>query len=207
MANSEGVLRQLGHPSGLTGRLLLRWLNFVNRGMNGVTLGALNLEDGDRVLEIGFGGGALIRAILGGERKVRVTGTDISRLAIERAERRFRRAVAAGLADFKECGTSALLFGDAEFSKACCVNVIYFWPDAAAMIGEVFRVLAPGGRFVLCYAEGAPDGVTRFSAGEVEDLLADAGFETPATTHGADRENGTYHCTVAVKPAGAASAE
>ena len=91
-------------------------------------------------------------------------------------------------------------FDDGAFSKVCGVNVIYFWPDVPAMMAEVFRVLAPGGAFVLCYAEGAPDQVTKFPSEAVEAWLREAGFEGAATSHDADKENGRYHCTVALKP-------
>ena len=200
MAYSARILRQLGNPSGLLGRLILWQLNRVNRGMNDAAYRALDLSGGDRVLDIGFGGGALVEDVLAHDGVALVAGTDISRLAVDRATRRFRRAVGAGEADFRVCGETSLPFGDGAFSKVCCVNVIYFWPDAPAMIAEVFRVLSPGGAFVLCYAEGAPDKVTKFPSEAVEVWLHDAGFEHAATTHDTDEENGRYHCTVATKP-------
>jgi ubiquinone/menaquinone biosynthesis C-methylase UbiE len=99
-----------------------------------------------------------------------------------------------------ECSDTSLPLDDATFSKVCCVNVIYFWPDVRAMMVEVLRVLHPGGSFVLCYAEGAPDRVNKIPPEMVERLLGDAGFSSQTTSHGHDRENGDYHCTVAVKP-------
>lgn len=130
-----------------------------------------------------------------------VAGTDISALTVRTARARFRKAVAAGRLELRECSDERLPFDDGAFSKACCVNVIYFWPDVAAAMAEVHRVLSPGGRFVLSYAQGAPDGVTAFPTDVVETRLVEAGFATVATSHGSDRENGAYHCTVATKPA------
>ena len=150
MAISARVLRQLGKPSGLLGRLILWELNRVNRGMNDATFRALDLAAGDRVLDIGFGGGALIKKVLAEDGVAFVAGADISQLAIGRAERRFKRAVAAGRAKFRECGTATLPYDDGAFSKVCGVNVIYFWPDVPAMMSEVFRVLAPGGSVRCC---------------------------------------------------------
>ncbi len=200
MGYSERAFRQLGNPSGLLGRFILRWLNRVNRGMNRATLQALTLTDGDRVLEIGFGGGALLGRIIAQRTASLVAGADISQLALDAAQRKFRREIAAGRAAICECGEAELPFDDASFSKVCCVNVIYFWPDVPAMVREVSRVLSPGGSFVLCYAEGSPDTVTKFPPQRVERWLREAGFLQVATSHGHDRENGTYHCTVAFKP-------
>ncbi len=203
MAYSSRILRQLGHPSGLLGRLILRRLNKVNSGMNAFALDALALREGDRVLEIGFGGGALIGRILADSNIAFVAGAEISDLAVRAAGKRFAPDVAAGRAAFHICGETSLPFDDGYFTAAVCVNVIYFWPDVPAMLAEIRRVLAPGGRFVLAYAEGAPDRVTRFPNDEVERLLRDAGFADTVTRQGSDAENGRYHCTVATLPSSA----
>ncbi len=200
MAYSARLLRQLGNPSGALGRFILWRLNRVNRGMNQATLQALALSEDDRVLEIGFGGGALLGSMLALRQASLVVGADISQLALASARRKFKREVAAGLVEFVECGEATLPLCDGSFSKVCCVNVIYFWPDVPAMVAEVFRVLSAGGRFVLCYSEGSPDTVTKFPPERVEEMLRDAGYSDVKTTRGRDRENGTYHCTVAVRP-------
>lgn len=201
MAYSSRILRQLGHPSGFLGRLILRRLNRVNRGMNEAAHAALDPGEGDRVLEIGFGGGSLIESILEHDRVALVAGADVSTLAIQSARKRFSRAVAAGRAEFHKSGEETLPFDNATFSAVCCVNVIYFWPDVPAMLAEALRVLSPGGAFVLVYAEGSPDSVTTFPAPDVEAQLLEAGFASATTSHNSDRENGRYHCTVALKPA------
>lgn len=200
MAYSDRAFRQLGNPSGLMGRVVLWWLNKVNRGMNRATLEALALVEGDSVLEIGFGGGALLSRIIAHDQVSSIAGTDISPLVLEAAARKFRREIDAGRAEFRQCGESDLPFDAGSFSKVCCVNVIYFWPDIPVTLGEVYRVVSAGGRFVTCYAEGSPDTVTKFPAKRVEQWLRDAGFRNVETTQGHDRENGTYHCTVAFKP-------
>ena len=200
MAYSSRILRQLGHPTGLLGRLILRRLNKVNSGMNAFALDALGQSEGDRVLEIGFGGGALIGRVLADSNVAFVAGAEISDLAVKAAGKRFAPDVAAGRAAFHICGETSLPFDDGYFTAAVCVNVIYFWPDVPAMLDEVRRVLAPGGRFVLAYAEGAPDRVTRFPNDEVERLLREAGFADTMTRQGSDAENGRYHCTVATLP-------
>lgn len=201
MAYSKTVFRHLGNPSGLTGRLVMWRLNRVNAGMNALTYQSLALEKTDHVLEIGFGGAALLARILATRQVAHLAGTDISALAVRAARARFRRAVAAGVLELRECTDEKLPVEDGAFSKACCVNVIYFWPDVAAAVAEVYRVLSPGGRFVVCYAQGSPDGVTAFPPDVVEARLLEAGFATVETSHGSDRENGAYHCTVATKPA------
>lgn len=201
MAYSPRILRQLGHPSGFLGRLVLRRLNRVNRGMNASAHAALDPGDGDRVLEIGFGGGCLIDSIMKHDGLAFVAGAEISNLAVQAARRRFAEDIAVGRLEIQQCGEATLPFSDAIFSSACCVNVIYFWPDVRAMLVETHRVLCADGVLVLVYVEGAPDTVATLPSTEVEEQLLDAGFASATTTHHSDRENGRYHCTIARKAA------
>lgn len=167
--------------------------------MNGATLRALKLDDNDVVLEIGFGGGALIGEILSTGNCRSVAGTEISKLALERGKKIFRKQLNAQLLDLRMCNGNTIPFGDSRFSKASCVNVIYFWNDVPTMLSEVYRVLNGGGIFVLTYSEEAPDRVTRFPQKYVESELGKAGFNKPETVTNSDRENGVYHCTSARK--------
>jgi len=183
------VRRQLAHPRGLLGRLVLWRLDAVNRGMNDFTLEALAPEADDRILEVGFGGGALLGQIL--ETGVAlVAGTDISEVALSRARKRY--AAAVDRPQLARCGDTALPFADGAFTKAAAVNGIYFWPDIGGRLEELRRVLEPGGRLVLCYGEAGPDGVPDFPPDRAEAVLAAAGFLDLRTDTTQDRENGTF---------------
>ena len=198
MTLSPKLLKQLGRPSGFAGRIILRMLNRVNRGINDCALAALNLRENAHVLEIGFGGGSLIARILAKDMTTRITGAEVSRLAIQTAQKRFRKEPRV---DFKQCDGDTLPFGNAVFTRAVSVNVIYFWPNVPEMLSEVYRVLANDGKFVLCYSEDSPDNITRFNHKDVEAQLQTAGFATVHSTQILDKENDAYYCTVAIKVA------
>ena len=72
------VAKQLGSPSGLFGRLLMRFLNRGNVDMNDFTIKQLNLQQGNRILEIGFGGGYLLDKIIATQTPSFVAGIDPS---------------------------------------------------------------------------------------------------------------------------------
>lgn len=61
-------------------------------------------------------------------------------------------------------GVDALPFPDATFDKALCVHVVYFWPDLMRSLGEIARVLKPGGRFALLFRTKANKAVDAFPA-------------------------------------------
>lgn len=71
--------RQLSKPSGWFGRLFMaERLNRMNAEMNALTLGQLQLQGSESVLEIGFGGEGLIEQLLADTRVLSVAGVDLS---------------------------------------------------------------------------------------------------------------------------------
>ena len=51
--------------------------------------------------------------------------------------------------EIRQASVSALPYRDATFHLVTAVETHYFWPDLAADLAEVRRVLRPGGRFLL----------------------------------------------------------
>jgi ubiquinone/menaquinone biosynthesis C-methylase UbiE len=100
---------------------------------------------GERVLDVacGTGNAALLAAAAGAE----VTGLDAAARLIEVAR---ARSVAAGLdATFVAGDAMELPFADDAFDAVLSVFGIIFVPDAERALGEVFRVLRPGGRALI----------------------------------------------------------
>src|SRR6266498_4470088 len=61
----EQVTELFAHPGGSAARPMAHVLNFFNRRGNRLVADALDVRTGHRVLEIGFGGGAAVPAMLG----------------------------------------------------------------------------------------------------------------------------------------------
>ena len=170
---------QFARPSGWLGRWLIApWLDRISAQMRRLALQRLELRDGDDVLEIGFGGGALLAKVLKATRG-QVIGVDLSAVAVARARR--------------QLGSRALLFEgsaerlplpDSSVDKAVSLNSLYFWSDCEAAFAELVRVLRPGGRLVLGFEppeelakwSGSRFGFRAFELLEVQAVLRTAGF-------------------------------
>ncbi len=96
----------------------------------------------DHVLDLGCGSGWLCRRIARLVPQGRVVGVDIAAEMVRRARAASKEFAnlnfVEGLADKIPCGGGA-------FNKIISVESAYYWPDPAASVREMFRVLRSGG--------------------------------------------------------------
>jgi SAM-dependent methyltransferase len=98
-----------------------------------------------RVLEIGPGPGHLAVELAQLAPHVHVTGVDISPDMVERATSLASRGGVAGRAEFRVGDVAALPFPDASFDVVVSTFSLHHWPNPAAGLAEIHRVLRPGG--------------------------------------------------------------
>lgn len=166
-------------PQGAAGWWAGLLMDWINRPMHQAALEALAVERHSRVLEIGFGTGALVARLAAVVSGGLVAGVDLSEQMVARASRRNRQAVAAGRVDLRRGGVSALPFGDGSFDRVVAVNSFQFWPSPLSDLREVRRVLTPGGRLVLGMRQrltAHPRSLTPEQFMAVRRLLGQAGF-------------------------------
>lgn len=103
---------------------------------------------GQRVLEVGCGMGAM--AMNWARAGAKLTAVDLTTTAVEQTTRRMQ---IFGLeAEVRQADGRRLPFDDAEFDYAYSWGVLHHSPDLAQSIGELMRVVKPGGGFgVMLY--------------------------------------------------------
>ena len=113
---------------------------------NPFTLGPIH--PGDDVLDIGCGAGvdSIFAAMMAGP-SGKVTGIDLVPEMLERAKENAR--LAAYEYHFQEGSAEDLLFYDNTFDVVISNGVFNLVVDKVKALGEVYRVLKPGGRFLL----------------------------------------------------------
>jgi len=115
---------------------------------------------GKQVLEVGCGRGGGAAYVFERFRPSSMTGVDLARTAIERCRRRYGRP---GLT-FQTGDAQSLPFADQSFDAVINVESSHCYPDMDAFLGEVRRVLRPGGKLLLAdfrptaAGDGAHDG-------------------------------------------------
>lgn len=104
----------------------------------------LGMRRGDALLEVGCGGGAFLFPFA--KKGAVVTGIDYSPTLLEIAQRLVPRGT------FQQAEAIRLPFADATFDKVVSMGAfLHFpgWAYAEAALGEMLRVLRPGGRCLV----------------------------------------------------------
>lgn len=107
------------------------------------TLRLLSLQAGESAIDVACGQGVLCRALH--ERGVQVTGVDAATELIAAARQRSGEDIRYLVGDARNLS----FLPDARFNAAACVLAIQNIHPIAPVFAEVWRLLVPGGRFVL----------------------------------------------------------
>lgn len=117
-------------------------LSSVLRTAQRLAIERLSPSPGERILDLGGGPGRGSASLLA--RDCEVVLADYSSGMIDRA-----RAATHGRAAIVRADAGRLPFASGSFDGVLCTNAFHHFPDAAAALREMHRVLRPGGRVSL----------------------------------------------------------
>jgi ubiquinone/menaquinone biosynthesis C-methylase UbiE len=141
------MARQLRRPSGWFGRRVMTSLmNGGNRALLDSVVDAAGPTPGARVVDVGFGGGYTLDRLAPLVIPARVAGVEISETMISEMRQRSGDAYDLHLTD-----GATLPFPEGSIDLMLSVNTVYFWSEPDRVLGEMHRVLKPGGHLVLGY--------------------------------------------------------
>jgi len=176
----RSLAKQFGNPRGALGRVagwvMGRRTSNVRRSRWAVEL--LDLQPGERLLEVGCGPGVAIAAAA--TRCNAVVGVDRSAVMIGQARRRNDGAVRAGRVELVTAPVEDLPDFDTPFDKVLAVNTVGHWDDPLDGLTALRRVLRSGGRIAVVTqprSAGATAADSLAAADTTTGLLGEAGFD------------------------------
>jgi SAM-dependent methyltransferase len=176
------VLRaQFGRPTGLLGGVAGFIMARTPSNLDRIrwTLSLLDVKARDRVLEVGFGPGvgiALLSELAG---QGLVAGIDHSEAMVRRAAKRNAKAIREGRVALYCASASDPPAFDGLFDKIFTINSIHFWSDPVACLGELRKLLRPGGLMAVTLqprTRTATDASATILGEEIAANLKRAGF-------------------------------
>lgn len=182
--DAKEIAKQLRKPEGETGLKVGDNMNTGNGVMNRMVFDFVNVQPGDRILEIGPGNGKLIPVLLKDVQDVFYAGIDYSQDMVNEAWAFNKELIKNKQAEIQQGDFTAIPYPENSFSKVCTINTIYFLDDPLAGLKETWRVLRPGGELFLgirpkwsiSHLPFTQHGFTFYSEEEGEELLKEAGF-------------------------------
>jgi ubiquinone/menaquinone biosynthesis C-methylase UbiE len=204
------LFRQVRKPSGWLGRRILRAMNLSHGAMTQWGLQHLTVPANAAILDVGCGGGGTVCRLVTLVPEGNVVGLDYSAASVAVSRETNAKEIAAGRVRIEQGSVAALPFPDRTFDIVTAVETHYYWPDLPANVGEILRVLKPGGTFALIAEtyRGGPFrlvygivmpllGAAFLSDAQHRDLLTKAGFTEVATMH---RTGTNWICATGRKP-------
>jgi ubiquinone/menaquinone biosynthesis C-methylase UbiE len=182
------LMHMFGCPRGVLGRLGGIIMARMNEDCGAWVADLLEIGPNDSVLEVGFGPGVIIQRLSKLACAGLVAGIDPSREMVEQARARNAAAIERGRVDLRRGSVESLPFDDATFDKALAINSMQVWPDSAAGLPEMRRVMKPGAKIALGFTpySGQPnEGLT--------EILSSAGFMKADVV-----EKGNWFCALAL---------
>jgi SAM-dependent methyltransferase len=143
------IERQFERPTGILGAVLGTLMAMANSPLAGWALSLLDLEPGDRILEVGCGAGAAVHKLQSQLPNSTIAAVDHSSTMIRQARRLNEGAVRAGHLSLLQAAASGLPFADGAFDKVFTINSVQYWPEFGENLKEIHRVLRPGGVVLL----------------------------------------------------------
>jgi SAM-dependent methyltransferase len=172
---------QFGRPSGLLGNIAGFMMAQTPSNLDRArwTLSLLDVQPGDRVLEVGFGPGLAIELVSKIVTQGFIAGIDHSDEMVKHATRRNSSGVHSGRIVLTQASASNPPVFDAPFDKIFTINSIHFWNDPVACLENLRKLLRPGGVIAVTLqprTRAATDATTAALGEEIAEKLRRAGY-------------------------------
>lgn len=191
MAARTRPVSQCQKPRGWLGRLILWNMNSRHSKVTDWGLAHVSVNERDTILDIGCGGGRTTNKLAAMATQGNVCGVDFSEASVAVSQKTNTRWIEAGRVEIRQASVSQLPFPDGMFDLVTAVETHFWWPNLPGDMREVFRVVKPGGKFLVIaeiykgantlaarlaekYADRSP--IKLLSIDEHNELLRSAGF-------------------------------
>lgn len=135
-----------------SGRFMVKGMNYGHEKLAKWGRSFLEIDEKDIVLDLGCGGGRNIQYFL--SKAGKVYGMDYSKTSVDISRKLNSVDIEKGRCKVIQGDVQKLPFKDKSINIVTAFETIYFWKNIEECFREIYRVLVPGGQFLICN-EGA----------------------------------------------------
>ncbi|MBV7441516.1 class I SAM-dependent methyltransferase [Weeksellaceae bacterium TAE3-ERU29] len=147
------IAAQLKCPNGEKGLKVADNMFQTNTEMLVESLKYLDLQENQKILEIGHGNCKHLQSILSKAENLKYTGLDISDLMNQQAKENNKTEIENGQTEFIIYDGENIPFKENTFDKIVTVNTLYFFKAPINFFSQIAQILKPTGIFVLTFQE------------------------------------------------------
>lgn len=176
----DKLFSQFAKPHGSIGRVAGWFMAKENKAINKWTIDFLDIQDGEHVLEIGFGSGKALKYILEQKASLSITGLDPSRVMVYQALRRLNKHLINSQIRLIEGYADDLPMLPGKLDKVLVINNVTFWQNPISTLAGIRKQMNEGGKIALTirpHEKGATDETSELIGGQLSALLTNAGFK------------------------------
>lgn len=185
---------QTRKPEGALGRMMLSGMNSGHAKLADWGMELLPEEAPAAAADLGCGAGRNVAELLRRYPAARVTAVDHSELAVKKTLELNSEAVREGRCEGSVGDVSDLRLPEGSFGIVTAFETVYFWPGLEKCFSQVQRIMQKGGYFLICNEsdgldsagkkfESVIEGMTCYTASQLEEALRCAGFSEVASDH------------------------
>ncbi|MFS0654768.1 class I SAM-dependent methyltransferase [Bacillus sp. 179-C3.3 HS] len=190
--------KQMREPRGVLSKWVARYMEKNHHHVNQWTIQLLNIQENDRILEIGTGRGTTLSKVAENLDRGKVYGVDASHHMIKYAKRKNKKLVDQNKAVIRLGKAENLPFEDRSFNKLFTVQTIYYLSDLEQVLKEVYRVLQVDGEVFLSFQkkelQKQSHAYSLYSEEEISRMFSEFHFRDVSVYH-----YDTYICFKALK--------
>ena len=149
MSFSKKLFNNTGRPTGLLGKMMVSSMNSGHAPLSQWGRSQLPELKPAEIVDLGCGGGRNAAELMKQFPGAKLTAVDYSEVSVNKTRQTNHAEVASGRCRVIRGDVSALRLRADSFDLATAFETIYFWPGPLQSFREVFRVVKPGGHFLI----------------------------------------------------------
>lgn len=143
------LVQQVKHPTGIVGYSLTKIWNNTFVAMTAWGLESVPINEADKILDVGCGGGETVNSLSKNISTGKVYGIDISNEAIKSSIERNTNEIEKGTVELQTADVLKLPFEENMFQLVTAVQTHMYWDNVQKGFQEIYRVMSDEALLVI----------------------------------------------------------